>query len=90
MGEPSCVMCVNPRKERIEYLLNELRYEITRGLMMREIEPQFVDRFVVPMPGPMGAVFCEFRSYPVGQGGVPPFVETKRYLRLVKTTGDRT
>lgn len=27
------------RKERIERLLNELSYEITRGVMQREIEP---------------------------------------------------
>lgn len=58
---------VNVRKERIERLLNELRYEIERGMLDREIDEEMGFRFYVPISNkiPDGAVFCEFRTRPV-------------------------
>ena len=56
----------NVRQERIERLLHELRYEIERGMMAREIGEEMGFRFVVPISSkiPDGIVFCEFRTRP--------------------------
>lgn len=58
---------VNVRKERIERLLNELRYEIERGMLDREIDEEMGFRFYVPISNKIrdGVVFCEFRTRPV-------------------------
>lgn len=55
------------RKERIERLLSELRYEVTRGMMDGEIEEELGFRFLVPVSKHFkrGAVTCEFRTRPV-------------------------
>lgn len=54
------------RKERIERLLYELQYEVTRGIMEREIEEDLTFRFMIPtsraIPG--GFVGAEFRTRP--------------------------
>ena len=62
MGEP-----LGYRHERIERLLQELKYEVTRGMMEREIDEQIGFRFVVPLSRhiPNGVVFCEFHTRPV-------------------------
>jgi hypothetical protein len=39
------------RLERIERLINELTYEITRGVMEREIEPDLEYTRVMPLQG---------------------------------------
>ena len=54
------------RMERIERLLRELEYEVTRGIMEREIDEEIGFRFVVPNSRkiPSGLVFCEFRTRP--------------------------
>jgi hypothetical protein len=39
------------RLERIERLINELTYEITRGVMEREIEPDLEYTKVMPLQG---------------------------------------
>lgn len=59
------------RRERIERLLRELEYEITRGIMEREIEPEMGWRKIIP-GGPTGTVFAEFTVRPrtEGQWGV--------------------
>ena len=56
----------NFRRERIEKLLHELRYEVERGMMQREIDEELGFRFVVPISNkiPNGIVFCEFRTRP--------------------------
>lgn len=61
---------VNIRKERIERLLSELRYEMTRGMLENEIEEEMGFRFVVPVSRniPDGVVQCEFRTRPVPRG----------------------
>lgn len=55
------------RKERIEKLLQELRYEVERGMMAREIDESIGFRFFVPISQaiPDGVVFCEFRTRPM-------------------------
>lgn len=55
------------RRERIERLLHELKYEITRGMMEREIEEEMGFRFIVPVTKHFktGVVMCEFRTQPV-------------------------
>ena len=57
----------NFRRERIEKLLHELRYEIERGMMEREIGEEMTFQFVVPISSkiPDGVVACEFRTKPV-------------------------
>lgn len=61
MSEP------NYRMERIERLLKELRYEITRGMMEREIEENLVFRWLVPISRHFenGGVACNFRCRPL-------------------------
>lgn len=55
------------RMERIEKLLNELRYEIERGMMQNEIDETLTFRFVIPISRtfPKGIVFCEFHTKPM-------------------------
>lgn len=57
----------NIRMERIEKLLRELEYEVTRGMMEREIEEEIAFRFLVANSARVlgGVVFCEFRTRPV-------------------------
>lgn len=56
----------NYRVERIERLLDELKYEVTRGMMEREIDESIGFRFFVPVSRSIkdGVVFCEFRTRP--------------------------
>jgi hypothetical protein len=55
------------RLERIERLLHELRYEVERGMMEREIDETLTFDFYVPRSHsiPNGVVFCEFRCRPI-------------------------
>jgi len=55
------------RQERIEKLLHELRYEIERGMMEREIDETLTFDFIVPISRaiPNGVVQCQFRTRPV-------------------------
>lgn len=55
------------RRERIERLLRELEYEITRGVMEREIEPEMGWSKIMP-GGPTGEVVAEFRVRPLAPG----------------------
>lgn len=57
----------NFRRERIEKLLLELRYEVERGMMERDIDETMDFRFYVPISNVIadGVVFCEFRTRPV-------------------------
>lgn len=69
------------RRERIDRLLRELEYEITRGVMQQEIEPSF--GFVRIMPGgPTGEVTMRLEVRP--SHGDPFFREDSRpRLRVV-------
>ena len=79
-------MTVNYRLERIERLFDELRYELTRGMLEGEIDESLGFRFIVPVSKaiPDGVVMCEFRSRPVPRYyASPDDVQTPR-LRVVK------
>ncbi|WP_333676821.1 hypothetical protein [Dyella sp.] len=67
-------MASNLRMERIERILEELRYEITRGMMDGEIEETTVYQFVVPVSKelPGGVVLCQLRTRPMLAAQVHP------------------
>lgn len=75
---------LNYRKERIERLLDELQYEITRGMMEGEVEEQLVFTFFVPVSKILleGVVWCEFRTRPIHRGMMNPQERPK--LTVVK------
>lgn len=75
----------NFRQERIEKLLHELRYEVERGMMERDIGEEMGFRFYVPISNkiPDGVVFCEFRTRPVPRHAMHPDDMQPR-LKLVK------
>lgn len=65
----------NFRKERIEKLLYELRYEIERGIMEHDIDDNLGFQFIVPISNskPNGIVFGEFRTRAMSHyPGQPP------------------
>jgi hypothetical protein len=74
----------NYRKERIDRLLHELQYEISRGIMEREIDETIRFEFVLPfsnvMPG--GVVYFKLQARPMMGWDVPPIYQEPR-LRLV-------
>lgn len=74
------------RAERIERLLKELRYEIERGMMEREIDEHLGYRFYVPISHslPEGVVFCEFRTLPIPRHCMHPD-DLRPRLKLVKS-----
>jgi hypothetical protein len=57
----------NFRRERIEKLLHELRYEVERGMLERDIDETIEFRFYVPISQaiPDGVVFCKFQTRPI-------------------------
>ena len=80
MSDPS-----NFRRERIEKLLHELRYEVERGMIEHDIDETIRFRFYVPISRaiPDGVVLCEFRTRPVPRFGMP-IDDMQPRLRLVK------
>jgi hypothetical protein len=75
----------NFRRERIEKLLHELRYEVERGMMERDIDEEMGFRFYVPISQkiPDGVVFCEFRTRPIPRHAMAPDALQPR-LKVVK------
>ena len=75
---------VNYRVERVDRLLAELRYEITRGMIEGELDESLGFRFVVPCSKsiPEGVVWCEFITRPRLRHWVGMVEEPK--LRVVK------
>lgn len=75
----------NFRKERIEKLLNELRYEVERGILERDIDETMGFRFFVPISQaiPDGVVFCEFHMRPIPRYQLNPY-ELQPRLKLVE------
>jgi len=55
------------RKERIDRLLHELKYEITRGMMEQEIDEFIGFQFIVPVSQSIkdGVVICKFETRPM-------------------------
>lgn len=76
----------NFRRERIEKLLHELRYEVERGMMEKDIDETMGFRFYVPISRaiPDGVVFCEFRTRPVPRYEMNPD-DIQPRLRIVKS-----
>ena len=81
-------MADNYRADRIDRLLNELKYEMTRGMMENEIEEQWGLRFVVPISRNFrdGVVLCEFRSRPVPRYVLSMDDTLCADLKIVRTT----
>lgn len=81
----------NFRQERIEKLLHELRYEVERGMLERDIGEEMGFRFYVPISNkiPDGVVFCEFRTRPVHRHMMHPDDMQPR-LRIVKSDTQRS
>ena len=73
------------RMERIEKLLHELRYEVERGMMERDVDEHLTFRFVVGTSRkiPNGVVACEFRTRPTPMGHFSPD-DLEPRLRVVK------
>lgn len=76
----------NYRMERINRLLNELRYELEHGFMDREIDETIVYRFMYPLSQslPGGVIFCKFETRPMPSGIAAILGEDKPKLELVK------
>ena len=75
----------NIRFERIQRLLRELEYEITRGMLGGEIDETISFQFVVPLSRrmPEGIVLCELRTRPTAMYAVPLNIVKPR-LRVVE------
>lgn len=75
----------NVREERIERLLRELEYEVTRGMLEKEIGEEMGFRFYVPISNKIkdGVVFCEFRTRPVPRWNMHPD-DLQPRLKIVK------
>lgn len=75
----------NFRRERIEKLLYELRYEVERGMLEKEIEEEMGFRFYVPLSSKIkdGVVFCEFRTRPIPRHMMSP-EDIRPRLRIVR------
>jgi hypothetical protein len=73
------------RMERIEKLLYELQYEITRGVVQNEIEEAIQFTFIIPMSHaiPNGVVKCDFRAQPMRREALYGDLYTPKF-RLVK------
>lgn len=76
----------NFRLQRIEKLLHELRYEVERGMMERDIDEEMGFRFHVPISQkiPDGVVFCEFRTRPIPRYAMSPD-DLQPRLKIVKS-----
>lgn len=76
---------LNVRQERIERLLRELEYEVSRGMLEKDIGEELTFRFYVPISNkiPDGVVFCEFRTRPVPRHYMNP-ADLRPRLQLVR------
>jgi hypothetical protein len=76
----------NFRRERIEKLLHELEYEITRGMMERDIDETLSFEFYVPISKVMaeGVVHCAFKTRPIPRYRMHIGLERPR-LKIVKS-----
>jgi hypothetical protein len=75
----------NFRQERIEKLLHELRYDVERGMLEKDIGEEMYFRFYVPLSSkiPEGVVLCEFRTRPIHRHMMNP-QDIQPRLRLVR------
>lgn len=75
----------NYRMERIERLLRELEYEVTRGMMEGEIDESIGFEFFVPISKrvPNGVVGCRFQTRPMHSYAMP-LGHAEPRLKIVK------
>ena len=76
----------NYRMERVERLLKELEYEVTRGMMEGDLPDETMGyRFYVPISKAIheGVVHCEFYTRPVHRGAMAMDAMTPR-LKIIK------
>lgn len=75
----------NVRQERIEKLLRDLEYEVTRGMLEKDIPEEMGFRFYVGISSkiPDGVVACEFRTRPVPRYHMHPD-DLRPRLKLVR------
>ncbi len=75
----------NVRQERIERLLKELEYEVTRGMLEKDIGEEMTFRFYVPISSkiPDGVVFCRFETRPTPRYYMEPGITQPR-LKIVR------
>jgi len=62
------------RTQRIERLLDELQYEVTRGMMEGELESEALQyHFYIPVSKtlPGGAIWCRFETRPMPLHNIP-------------------
>lgn len=81
---------MSPRKERIERMLKELRYEIERGIMENEIEEELHYNFAIPISRKItdGVVFFELRMLPMKRiNALCQHIYNEPRIRLVKDEG---
>lgn len=71
--------------KRINRLLKELEYEVTRGMIEKEIDEYLTYRFIVPISSKIhdGVVQCEFRTRPAHRYAVH-IDDLKPRLKVVK------
>jgi hypothetical protein len=74
------------RKERIERLIHELEYELTRGVMDHEIEESLHWRYIIPVSRkiPNGVVVVQMQMWPATRDTVLPSGHTGPRLKLVE------
>lgn len=75
----------NFRRERIEKMLYELRYEIERGMIEAEIDETLTFEFIVPISRsiPDGVVLCQFMTRPMPRYAIAG-ADLQPRLKLVK------
>jgi hypothetical protein len=73
------------RLNRIDTLLYELQYEITRGMMEGDVDETLVYEFAVPISRriPSGVVHCKFSTRPVQRFVLPSDLNQPK-LRVIK------
>jgi hypothetical protein len=84
MSEPA-----NYRMERVERLLRELEYEVTRGMIEGDLDETLGFTFIVPISKAIprgGVVRAEFRTRPVIAAHEPGLLDRPR---LVVVKNDR-
>ncbi len=76
----------NFRMERIEKLLKELEYEVTRGMMEGDIDETLGFDFYVPISKRIkdGVVRCFFRTRPIMRYDMPMDAWNGPRLKIVK------
>ena len=74
------------RKERIEKMLHELRYEIEVGMLQGDIEETIGFEWCVPISKsiPEGVVLCSFRTRPMHRQAAFGIGMEEPRLRIIK------